>query len=107
MATKRSTAQNTVLDQQPDPPPGGGEVVVTAAPPLMPLIGQACDPGTPGFIMGIGKAPESNAAHATRLGSSAGKFNDAGFILGTLAARNNWPAPPVVAAPAQAPTGTP
>lgn len=49
--------------------------------------------------MGLGKAPETPAAHATRLGTSAGKFNDAGFILGTLEARSNWPAPPVAAVP--------
>lgn len=58
--------------------------------------------------MGLGKAPETAAAHATRLGASAGKFNDAGYILGTLEPRANWPAPPVVAAPvAQGATGTP
>jgi hypothetical protein len=55
------------------------------------VIGPASPAGTPGFYMGIGTRPQTPAEHNTRLGASAGKFNDAGFLLGNLAPRVGWP----------------
>jgi hypothetical protein len=104
MPVKRSTAP-VDLSEAPAPAPDPQVVVLTAAGPPAPQIGVACDKLTPGWLMGIGKAPETAAAHATRLGASAGKFNDVGYLLGTLEPRANWPAAPVVAAPAQQPAG--
>lgn len=73
----------------------------------MPLIGTACDRDTPGWLMGIGKAPETKSEHDSRLGAAAGKFNDIGFLFGTLEARDNWPAAPVAAAPGLNPGAAP
>jgi hypothetical protein len=78
--------------------PADGEVTLPGA--IDPfVIGPASPAGTPGFYMGIGTRPETAAEHATRLGVAAGKFNDAGFILGTLEPIAGWPGPPYVGAP--------
>lgn len=95
MSTKRRAPtahdeQPSTLDEQVALP---GEV----ADPF--VIGPASPAGTPGFYMGIGTRPQTPAEHTTRLGAAAGEFNDIGFTLGTLAARANWPAPPVEAVP--------
>jgi hypothetical protein len=71
----------------------------------MPLIDTACHKYSPGWLMGIGRAPERKAEHDTRLGAAAGQFNDIGWVLGTVKSRDNWPAPPVAAQPAQGDTG--
>lgn len=56
------------------------------------VIGPPSDAMTPGWLMGIGSRPQTPAEHATRLGTSADTFADAGFLTGTLAPRPNWPA---------------
>jgi hypothetical protein len=83
----------------PDPkivlPEADGEVTLPGevVDPL--VIGPASAPMTPGWLMGIGSRAETAGEHAARLGASAGKFNDAGFLLGNLESRDNWPATPV------------
>jgi hypothetical protein len=72
---------------EPEPEPEAGIDPFVIGPPSAPM--------TPGWLMGIGSRPQTPAEHATRLGASAGKFNDAGYILGTLAPRPEWPAAPV------------
>jgi hypothetical protein len=56
------------------------------------VIGPPSAAMTPGWLMGIGSRPQTPAEHATRLGTSAGTFADAGFLTGTLAPRASWPA---------------
>jgi hypothetical protein len=77
----------------PDPkivlPEADGKVTLPTPDPF--VIGPASPAGTPGFYMGIGTRPQTPAEHNTRLGASAGKFNDAGFLLGNLAPRVGWP----------------
>lgn len=82
----------------PDPP----AVEATAAPPPMPQIGQPCDPMTPGWLMGLGKAPESNAAHNARLGASAKTYRDVGWLMGSMVPRPGWPAKPMKPCPTAA-----
>lgn len=109
MATRRPAAPAPAPDPEPPavtegldvPPPITLEGEVTlpgeVADPF--VIGPPSAPMTPGWIMGIGTRPQTPAEHAIRLGAAAGEFNDIGFTLGTLAARANWPAPPLAAVP--------
>lgn len=69
------------------------------APPELFVIGPVSAPMTPGWLMGIGSRPQTPAEHAARIGAAAGTFADAGFIMGSLAPRPNWPAAPVVVIP--------
>jgi hypothetical protein len=78
-------------EPEPEPEPEAGIDPFVIGPPSTKM--------TPGWLMGIGSRPQTPAEHATRLGASAGKFNDAGYILGTLAPRANWPAQPNEAVP--------
>ena len=74
-----------IPEPEPEPP----------TPAAAALIGPPSAPMTPGWLMGIGARPETPAEHAARLGASAGKFNDIGYILGTaMPVRANWPAQP-------------
>lgn len=100
MSIKRRTV---TTDDEPAPAPADGGVTLPGKAPSPFVIGPASPAGTPGFYMGIGTRPQTPAEHTTRLGAAAGKFNDIGFTLGTLAARANWPAPPVEVAPVAKP----
>jgi hypothetical protein len=77
----------------PDPkivlPEADGKVILPTPDPF--VIGPASPAGTPGFYMGIGSRPQTPAEHNTRLGASASKFNDSGYLLGNLAPRVGWP----------------
>jgi len=74
------------------------------APPTTPLTaphpvvgdgGAGAPPLSPGHLMGIPMAPETQAEHAARLGDRAGTFADAGFLMGTDTA-GGVGTPPVV-----------
>jgi len=96
MSVKRSATT------KPAPPEAAAAIFVPEEPTTMEepvvvepfVIGPASPAGTPGFYMGIGTRPQTPAEHAARLGAAAGKFNDAGFIMGTLAPRPEWPGQP-------------
>jgi hypothetical protein len=104
MVSRKSAETKMVTPEPPEkatmPAPGPETPALgdPQAPPELFVIGPASPAGTPGFFMGIGSRPETPAEHAARLGASAGKFNDAGFLLGNLAPRVGWPAG-VVAVP--------
>jgi hypothetical protein len=72
----------------PDPkivlPEADGKVTLPTPDPF--VIGPASPAGTPGFYMGIGTRPQTPAEHNTRLGASAGKFNDSGLPAGQFGA---------------------
>jgi hypothetical protein len=87
------------LDPEPEPEPEPPEPEAVADPFV---IGPPSTPMTPGWLMGIGSRPQTPAEHATRLGTSAGTFADAGFLTGTLAPRAGWPAQPGEAVPVEA-----
>jgi hypothetical protein len=70
-------------------PEADGKVTLPTPDPF--VIGPASAPMTPGWLMGIGSRAETAAEHNTRLGASAGKFNDSGYLLGNLAPRVGWP----------------
>jgi hypothetical protein len=88
----RTRASRAAAAAEPDPQP-----IEPVADPF--VIGPPSAPMTPGWLMGIGTRPETPAEHATRLGASAGTFTDAGFLLGNLAPRPEWPAQPPVVIP--------
>lgn len=109
MVTKRSSTTRPAPAPEPEAPALGD----LGAPAIEPepdddaiidpfVIGPASAPMTPGWLMGISSRPETPAEHAIRLGAAAGKFNDAGFILGTLAPRPEWPAPGLIPLAAEA-----
>lgn len=93
MTTKRSSIT------KPAPEPEAPALGDPEAPPELFVIGPASAPMTPGWLMGIGSRPETAEEHAARLGAAAGKFNDAGFLLGNLEPRSGWPGPPEIVEP--------
>jgi hypothetical protein len=60
------------------------------------VIGPASAPMTPGWLMGIGSRPETAAEHIARLGGSAARFVDAGWITGTMPGVNGSLVVPVI-----------
>lgn len=104
MATRRRVepAPEDARDEPVPPAVTEGLEIPPALPELF-VIGPPSAPMTPGWLMGIGARPETPAEHAARLGASAGKFNDIGYILGTaMPVRANWPAQPGEAVPVEA-----
>ena len=98
MATKRRTAaREAAASEATAAEVAPKRLIVVPEPTASPdpfAIGPASPAGTPGFYMGIGANPETPAEHAVRLGADAGQFNDAGFVMGTLEPRPEWPGQP-------------
>lgn len=59
---------------------------LTAPHPVVGDGGAGAPPLSPGHLMGIPMAPETQAEHAARLGDRAGTYADAGHLTGTSAA---------------------
>lgn len=97
-----TTAKRSRIALPPEDAPATKDEPVEAPSTL--TIGPASPTGSIGWLMGIGSRAETAAEHNTRLGASAGKFNDAGFLLGNLAPRVGWPMGNVVVPVTEPPT---